>query len=68
MDLLNKIDKLLIGDETGATTTGNVATNTGKGHIDVVGMEYKKKKRKNRLGIDTIVHEEDEECPEGQKW
>jgi len=33
MDIVNKIDKLL-GDET---TTGDVATNTAKGHIDVVG-------------------------------
>jgi len=67
MDLLGKIDKLLIGDESGATTTGNVAVNTAKGHIDVVGMAYRKKKKKNRLGTETIVHEE-EDCPEGQKW
>ena len=36
MDLTDKIDKLLIGDETMA---GDVATNTAKGHIDVVGGE-----------------------------
>lgn len=28
--LLSKIDKLLIGDESGATTTDNVTTNTAK--------------------------------------
>ena len=67
MDLLGKIDKLLIGDDAGATTTSNVAINTAKGNIDVVGMEYKKKKKKNKLGTETVVHEE-EECPEGQKW
>ena len=67
MDLLGKIDKLLIGDDAGATTTSNVAINTAKGHIDVIGMEYKKKKKKNRLGTETIVHEE-QECPEGEKW
>jgi hypothetical protein len=68
MDLLSKIDKLLIGDESGATTTGNVAINTAKGDIDVIGMAYRKKKKKNRLGTETIVHEEEEDCPEGQKW
>lgn len=66
-NLLDRIDKLLIGDDAGATTTGNVAINTAKDHIDVIGMEYRKKKRKNRLGTETIVHEE-EDCPEGQRW
>ena len=65
-DLLNKIDKLLIGDQSGATTTGDIATQTGKGKIDVIGMTYRKRKRKNKLGTETAVHEED--CPEGQKW
>lgn len=67
MDLISKIEKLLIGDETGATLTGNVATNTAKGHIDVIGMSYRRKKKKNRLGTETIVHEE-EHCPEGERW
>lgn len=50
MDIINKIDKLL-GDETGATMTGNVATNLAKGHVDVVGgscpkgQRYDKKKK-----------------------
>jgi hypothetical protein len=67
-NLLDRMNKLLIGDESGATMTSNVAKNTGKGHIDVIGMKYRKRKRKNKLGTETIVHEEDEECPEGQKW
>jgi len=37
MDLLDKIDKMVIDDESGATTTGDVATNNAKGKIDVVG-------------------------------
>lgn len=47
MDLLNKIDKLL-SDEI---TTGDVATNTAKGHVDVIGgkcpngMVYDKTKK-----------------------
>ena len=68
MDLLDKIDKLLIGDETGATTTSNVAINTAAGYVPVIGMKYKKKKRKNKLGTETIVHEAEYDCPEGQKW
>lgn len=67
MDLLDKLDKLLIGDETGATLTGNVATNTAKGHIDVFGMTYRKKKKKNKLGTEYTVHEE-HDCPEGEHW
>jgi len=35
-DLLDKINVLLIGDET---VSGDVATNTAKGKIDVVGGE-----------------------------
>ena len=65
-NLLDRLDKLLIGDESGATMTGNVAKNTAKGHIDVVGMSYRKRKRKNKMGTETIVHENG--CPEGQKW
>ena len=41
-DLLDKINVLLIGDETGATTSGNVTTNTAKGDIDVVGGDCPK--------------------------
>ncbi len=68
MELVDKIDKLLIGDESGATTTGDVAIQTGKGRIDVIGMTYKKKKKKNRLGTETVVYEKEGECPEGEKW
>ena len=49
MDILNRIDKLL-GDQamtagSGATTTANVAINTAKGHIDVVGGQCPKGQR-----------------------
>lgn len=67
MDVLRRINTILIGDESGATTTGNVATNTAKGEVPVIGMRYRKKKRKNKMGTETVVHEE-EKCPEGQKW
>lgn len=36
MDILNKINKLLIGDET---VTGDVASNDAQGSVDVVGGE-----------------------------
>ena len=42
MDLTDRIDILLIGDETGATMTGDVAIQTAKGHIDIVGGECPK--------------------------
>jgi len=52
MNILNRIDKLLLDDDGGgATTTGDVATNTAQGKIDVVGgqcpkgMVYDKKKK-----------------------
>ena len=47
MDIVNKIERLL-GDQvamtagSGATTTANVAINTAKGHIDVIGGECPK--------------------------
>lgn len=55
MDIINKIDKLL-GDETGATMTGNVATNLAKGHVDVIGGV--------RRGVSSIGYQ----CPKGQVW
>ena len=49
-DIVKKLDRLL-GDET---TTGDVALPPG----EVIGMAYRKKKRKNKLGLpDTVVHE-----------
>ena len=49
-DIVKKLDRLL-GDET---TTGNVELPPG----EVIGMVYRKKKRKNKLGLpDTVVHE-----------
>jgi hypothetical protein len=47
MDIVNRIERLL-GDQAltagigGATTTANVAINTAKGHIDVIGGECPK--------------------------
>jgi len=47
MDIVNRIERLL-GDQSltagigGATTTANVAINTAKGHIDVIGGECPK--------------------------
>ena len=49
MDILDKIDLLLIGEE--GTVAADVGTNTAKGHIDVVGGKcpegyvYDKKKK-----------------------
>ena len=37
MDIIERLNKLLDQTASGATTTDNVATNTAKGHIDVVG-------------------------------
>lgn len=37
MNLLNKIELFITDQISGATTTDNVATNTAKGHIDVIG-------------------------------
>jgi hypothetical protein len=38
-NLLNRINKLLIKDQSGATVDSNVATNTAKGKIDVVSRD-----------------------------
>ena len=45
MDIINKIDKVLVDQDSGATTTANVAINTAKGHIDVVGGQCPKGQR-----------------------
>jgi hypothetical protein len=37
MDLLQKIDILIQDEISGATVTGNVAVNTARGNIDVIG-------------------------------
>jgi hypothetical protein len=42
MDLIKKIDFILQDEMSGATTSGNVATNTAKGSIDVIGGECPK--------------------------
>ena len=53
-DLLKRLDRL-IGD---ATLTPDVEVNQAQGHITVIGMRYKKKKRKNKLmGRPIVVHE-----------
>lgn len=48
-DVVKKLDRLL-GDET---TTDDIEIPDGK----VIGMTYRKKKKKNKLGPDTVVHE-----------
>jgi len=48
-DIVKKLDRLL-GDET---TTGNVELPPG----EVISMAYRKKKRKNKLGLPIVVHE-----------
>lgn len=63
MDILKKLG-LFLG-ETGIMT-GDVEQNLAKGHVPVLGMTYRKKKRKNRLTGHTIVHEK--ECPDGYYW
>lgn len=63
MDILEKIDKIL--GEVGIMT-GDVEQNLAKGQVPVIGMTYRKKKRKNRLTGQTVVHEK--ECPEGYRW
>jgi hypothetical protein len=57
MDLIDKIDRLL---ET--TTTVDVEKNWAKGHVPLLGMRYRKKKKKSKLtGMDIVVYEEEED-------
>jgi uncharacterized protein YxeA len=64
MDILKKIDGLL---ET--TLTTDIEKNKAKGHVDVIGMVYRKKKKKSELtGADYTVHEKEDEYDEnGEK-
>ena len=53
MDIIKRLD-IMLTDEEGATTTSDVALPPGQ----VVGMRYRKRKRKNRLDKkETVVHE-----------
>lgn len=54
-DVVKKLDRMISDEDGGATSTGDVATNTAT--ATVVGMKYKKKKKKNKLGTETVVHE-----------
>jgi hypothetical protein len=57
MDIIKKIDIII---ET--TLTVDIEKNLAKGHVPVIGMRYKKKKRKNKLtGRDIIISEYEEE-------
>ena len=57
MDILGKLDRVLE-----STTTSDVEKNTAKGHVPLLGMRYKKKKKKSKLtGVDIVVHEEEED-------
>lgn len=41
-----------------STVTTSIATNKAQGHIDVIGMRYKKKKRRSKLtGAPIVIHE-----------
>ena len=64
MEILKKIDWLL---ET--TLTTDIEQNKAKGHVPVIGMVYRKKKKKSKLtGADYVVHEQDDEYDEnGEK-
>ena len=64
-DIVRRINKFI--DEEGIVT-GDVEQNFAKGHVPVIGMKYKKKKRKNRLTGSTVVHEKDGECKDGYYW
>jgi Zn finger protein HypA/HybF involved in hydrogenase expression len=45
-----------------STVTADVATNKAQGHIDVIGMRYKKKKKRSKLtGAPIVVYEDEEE-------
>lgn len=54
-DVVKKLDRMISDEDGGATSTGDVATNTAA--ATVVGMRYRKKKKKNKLGTETVVHE-----------
>ena len=49
MDIVKKINKII----TDETTTNDIELPPGQ----VIGMKYKKKKKKNKLGTETVVHE-----------
>jgi len=53
-DIEEKI-QILINE---ATITTDVEQNLTPGNVDVLGMKYKKKKRKNKLTGKTVVYEE----------
>jgi len=54
MDLLKRIDLMV-----DTTVVSDVATNTAKGHVDVIGGV-----QKVRRGVDSIGYQ----CPKGQVW
>jgi DNA-directed RNA polymerase subunit RPC12/RpoP len=48
-------------DVNESTVTADVATNKAQGSVDVIGMRYKKKKRKSKLtGAPIVVYEDNE--------
>ena len=53
MDIVKKINRLL---ET--TVTANIEKNDAKGHVPVIGMTYRKKKKKSKLTGGTITTHE----------
>ena len=60
MDIIDKINII-----TETILTGDIEKNLAMGHVPLIGMRYKKKKRKNKLtGRNIIVSEYDEESNE----
>lgn len=53
MDIIKRIETLIE-----STTTGDIETNDAKGHVPLMGMRYKKKKKRSKLtGKAYTVHE-----------
>jgi len=45
-----------------STCTGDIAQNKARGHIKVIGMKYRKRKRKSKLtGRPIVIHENENE-------
>ena len=56
-DIIDRIDLMI--NET--ITTSDIENNYAAGHVPIIGMVYRRKKRKNKLTGQTIVHEKRED-------
>jgi hypothetical protein len=71
MDIVNKINKLISDQmDSGATTTDNVAINTAKGHIDVIGGQCPKGQRydKNKKVCVPVTNEDARNPKKGDRF